>query len=48
MRGYHPPMEAPPEKTDDDGLKSELGQTLTLFGMILAVVLIVVLIGLGL
>ena len=47
-RGYHLSMEPPPEETDDDGLKSELGQTLALFGMILAVVLIVVLVGLGL
>jgi hypothetical protein len=33
---------------DDDDLRSELGQTLTLFGMGLAVVLIGLLIGLGL
>jgi hypothetical protein len=33
---------------DDDGLWSELGQTLTLFGMGLAVVLIGLLMGLGL
>ena len=33
---------------DDDELRSELGQTLTLFGMGLAVVLIGLLVGLGL
>ena len=43
-RGYHLDMERPPEGSDD-GLRSELGQTLALFGMILAVVLIAVLIG---
>jgi hypothetical protein len=48
-------MEGPPpgyrremRTRDDDGLWSELGQTLTLFGMGLAVVLIGLLIGLGL
>ena len=46
-RGYHPTMESPPDETDD-GLRSELGQTLALFGMILAVVLIAVLVGFGL
>jgi hypothetical protein len=35
-------------RNDDDGLWSELGQTLTLFGMGLAVVLIGLLMGLGL
>jgi hypothetical protein len=35
-------------RDDDDGLWSELGQTLTLFGMGLAVVLIGLLMGLGL
>jgi hypothetical protein len=33
---------------DDDDLKSELGQTLTLFGMGVAVVLVGLLMGLGL
>jgi hypothetical protein len=33
---------------DDDGLRSEVGQTLALFGMSLAVVLIGLLAGLGL
>jgi hypothetical protein len=47
-RGYQPFMEPSPAETDDDGLRSELGQTLALFGMILAVVLIVVLVGLWL
>jgi hypothetical protein len=46
-RGYRSFMEPPPEETDDD-LRSELGQTLALFGMILAVVLIAVLVGFGL
>jgi hypothetical protein len=46
-RGYHRTMERPRDETDD-GLRSELGQTLALFGMILAVVLIAVLVGLGL
>jgi hypothetical protein len=49
-------MEGPPTgyprnmrtRDDDDGLWSELGQTLTLFGMGLAVVLIGLLMGLGL
>jgi hypothetical protein len=35
-------------RDDDDGLWSEVGQTLTLFGMGLAVVLIGLLMGLGL
>ena len=35
-------------RDDDDGLWSELGQTLTLFGMGLAVVLLGLLMGLGL
>jgi hypothetical protein len=33
---------------DDDGLRSEVGQTLALFGMSLAVVLVGLLVGLGL
>lgn len=33
---------------EDDDLRSELGQTLTLFGMGLAVVLVGLLVGLGL
>lgn len=36
------------EQGDDDGLRSELGQTLALFGMILGVVLIALLVGLAL
>lgn len=43
-RGYHRRMRT----RDDDELSSELGQTLTLFGMGLAVVLIGLLIGIGL
>lgn len=43
--GYQPGMRT---RDDDDGLWSELGQTLTLFGMGLAVVLIGLLMGLGL
>jgi hypothetical protein len=35
-------------RDDDDGLRSEVGQTLALFGMSLAVVLIGLLAGLGL
>lgn len=33
---------------DDDGLRSEVGQSLVLFGMSLAVVLVGLLVGLGL
>jgi len=33
---------------DDDGLRSEVGQSLALFGMSLAVVLVGLLVGLGL
>jgi hypothetical protein len=33
---------------DEDGLRSEVGQTLALFGMSLAVVLVGLLVGLGL
>ena len=33
---------------DDDGLRGEVGQTLALFGMCLAVVLVGLLVGLGL
>jgi hypothetical protein len=33
---------------DDDGLRSEVGQTLALFGMSLAVMLVGLLVGLGL
>jgi hypothetical protein len=43
--GYRPDMEA---RDEDDRLRSELGQTLALFGMGLAVVLIGLLVGLGL
>ena len=43
--GYRPDMEV---RDGDDGLRSELGQTLALFGMGLAVVLIGLLVGLGL
>ncbi len=35
-------------RDDDDGLRSELGQTLALFGMSLGVVLVGLLVGLGL
>lgn len=35
-------------RDEDDGLRNELGQTLALFGMSLAVVLIALLVGLGL
>jgi hypothetical protein len=41
--GYRPSMEM-----DDESLRSEVGQTLALFGMSLAVVLVGLLIGLGL
>jgi hypothetical protein len=34
--------------SEDDGLRSEVGQTLALFGMSLAVVLVGLLVGLGL
>ena len=44
-RGYQEGMQV---RGDDDDLRSELGQTLTLFGMGLAVVLIGLLVGLGL
>ena len=43
-RGYRNRMRT----RDDDDLRSELGQTLTLFGMGLAVVLVGLLVGLGL
>ena len=43
--GYEPRMRM---RDDDDGLRSEVGQTLALFGMSLAVVLIGLLAGLGL
>jgi hypothetical protein len=43
--GYQDTMQV---HDDDDDLRSELGQTLTLFGMGLAVVLIGLLVGLGL
>ena len=42
--GYQNDMRA----RDDDGLRSEVGQSLVLFGMGLAVVLIGLLVGLGL
>jgi hypothetical protein len=35
-------------RDDDDGLRGEVGQTLALFGMSLAVVLIGLLVGMGL
>jgi hypothetical protein len=44
-RGYRSDMRT---SQDDDDLKSELGQTLTLFGMGVAVVLVGLLMGLGL
>jgi hypothetical protein len=40
--------EEPVRTHDDDGLRSEVGQTLALFGMSLAVVLVGLLVGLGL
>ena len=43
-RGYGSHMRT----RDDDGLRSEVGQTLALFGMSLAVVLVGLLVGLGL
>ena len=43
--GYQPHMST---RDEDEGLRSELGQTLVLFGMILAVVLVALLVGLGL
>jgi hypothetical protein len=36
------------DSRDDDGLRSEVGQSLALFGMSLAVVLVGLLVGLGL
>lgn len=42
--GYQPDVQT----RDDDDLRSELGQTLALFGMGLAVVLVGLLVGLGL
>jgi hypothetical protein len=43
--GYHRHM---PTRDDEDDLRSEVGQTLALFGMSLAVVLVGLLVGLGL
>jgi hypothetical protein len=43
--GYGTDMQT---RDDDDGLRSEVGQTLALFGMSLAVVLVGLLVGLGL
>jgi hypothetical protein len=43
--GYRPDMKT---RDDDDGLWSEVGQTLALFGMSVAVVLVGLLMGLGL
>jgi hypothetical protein len=43
--GYGRTMKA---RDDDDGLRSEVGQSLALFGMGLAVVLVGLLVGLGL
>ena len=43
--GYEEPMQT---RDDEDGLRSEVGQTLALFGMSLAVVLVGLLVGLGL
>jgi len=43
--GYEERMQG---RDDDDGLRSEVGQTLALFGMSLAVVLVGLLVGLGL
>jgi hypothetical protein len=46
--GYPGHMETRNDDEDLDDLRSELGQTLTLFGMGLAVVLVGLLMGLGL
>jgi hypothetical protein len=43
--GYEERMQA---RDDDDDLRGEVGQTLALFGMSLAVVLVGLLVGLGL
>ena len=43
--GYRPDMST---RDEDDGLRSEVGQTLALFGMSLAVVIVGLLVGLGL
>jgi hypothetical protein len=43
--GYEKTMRT---ENDDDDLRSEVGQTLALFGMSLAVVLVGLLVGLGL
>jgi hypothetical protein len=43
--GYRPHMQT---RDDEDDLRSEVGQTLALFGMSLAVVLVGLLVGLGL
>jgi hypothetical protein len=43
--GYEERMQT---RDDDDGLRSEVGQSLALFGMSLAVVLVGLLVGLGL
>jgi hypothetical protein len=43
--GYEERMQS---RDDDDGLRSEIGQTIALFGMSLAVVLVGLLVGLGL
>ncbi|MGH3925602.1 MAG: hypothetical protein ACRDTT_22555, partial [Pseudonocardiaceae bacterium] len=43
--GYRRSMRAP---HDEDGLRGEVGQTLALFGMSLAVVLVGLLLGMGL
>ncbi len=43
--GYQRRMQS---RDDDDGLRSEVGQTLALFGMSLAVVLVGLFVGLGL
>ncbi len=43
--GYQARMQT---RDDDDDLRSEVGQTLALFGMSLAVVLVGLLVGLGL
>jgi hypothetical protein len=48
MNGHHAGYRRDMRTRDDDGLRSEVGQSLVLFGMGLAVVLIGLLVGLGL
>jgi hypothetical protein len=48
MERHHGTDDHRPRPRDDDGLRSELRQTLALFGMGLAVVLVGLLAGMGL